>query len=313
MNNLAYYDSITPELFNVLPLNARVMVEIGCGTGALGQRYKKLNPFCQCIGVELQEEAAQIATTRLDRVIIRNVENLDLRTENIPEKSVDCFVYGDVLEHLINPWQVLQNHVKFLKDDGVIIACIPNVQHYTLLVDLLRGKWEYQDQGLLDRTHLRFFTLESIQKLFQNAGLKVDIIQPRNLKNDQDFSLFYEKIQPLVNILNINPQELAIKASAIQYVIRAVKTNFNLRKLFIHTAIMAPVGCDRLRVLEPDRFSQTIPGVRTVSQVKMADFNLGNPVEEKVFIWQRRILNYPSDLVHLKTLLQKAHYYQKTH
>lgn len=307
MNNLAYYNSVNPELFSLLPLSAKLIIEIGCGAGALGKQYKILNPFCQYIGVEFFAEAANIATTRLDKVIIQNVENLDLKTENIPENSVDCFVYGDVLEHLIDPWQVLQNHVKFLKDDGVILACIPNVQHWTLLVDLLRGKWEYQNQGLLDKTHLRFFTLESIKDLFQKADLKIDIIQTRNYKKNQDFELFIQKISPLLNTLNLDINQFALQTGALQYVVRAVKSQFPLRKLFIQTILMAPLACDRPRILEPDRFSQTIPGVRTFAQVKTADLTLGLQEKEKVFIWQRAILQKEYHIPQLKNLLNKGY------
>ena len=64
-------------------------------------------------------------------------------------------------------------------DGGQILACIPNIQHYSVIVNLLRGRWDYQDEGLLDRTHLRFFTLASIRDLFVRAGLQVFDIQPR--------------------------------------------------------------------------------------------------------------------------------------
>ena len=72
---------------------------------------------------------------------------------------MDCLVFGDVLEHLVDPWAVLARLARLVCDGGQILACIPNVQHYSVIVSLLRGKWDYQDEGLLDRTHLRFFTL----------------------------------------------------------------------------------------------------------------------------------------------------------
>ena len=72
---------------------------------------------------------------------------------------MDCLVYGDVLKHLKDPWSLLREHRAFLSERGLVLACIPNIQHWTILTALLRGQWNYQEEGLLDRTHLRFFTL----------------------------------------------------------------------------------------------------------------------------------------------------------
>jgi 2-polyprenyl-3-methyl-5-hydroxy-6-metoxy-1,4-benzoquinol methylase len=86
----------------------------------------------------------------------------------------DCILYGDVLEHLINPWQVLKEHRSFLRNGGAIICSIPNIRHYRVIRRLVfRGKWEYTDSGILDRTHLRFFTLGSIQKMLEEAGFEI--------------------------------------------------------------------------------------------------------------------------------------------
>ena len=104
-----------------------------------------------------------------------------LRTLGLSEEqpSVDCLVFGDVLEHLVDPWAALTRLSRLVREGGQVLACIPNVQHYSVIVNLLRGKWDYQDEGLLDRTHLRFFTLSGIQDLFAKAGLRVFDIQPR--------------------------------------------------------------------------------------------------------------------------------------
>ena len=113
-----------------------------------------MNPGSAYYGIEIDAAASAVAASRLDRVLCGSVETVDL---GFLRNSVDCIVYGDVLEHLIDPWSVLKNHRTLLKNDGRMIACIPNIQHWAVITNLLHGHWPYQTDGLLDITHLRFF------------------------------------------------------------------------------------------------------------------------------------------------------------
>jgi glycosyltransferase involved in cell wall biosynthesis len=178
------------------------------------------------------------------------------------------------------------------------LAVIPNLQHWRKIVNLLRGEWENPDGKM---TH--WFTIENIKSLFAQAQLAVYELQVRGQKTD-NFLQFQELLTPMIQALGLDPAAFATQTGAEYYIVRATKSPVSPRRILIQTAIMAPTGCDRVRVLEPDRFSATIPGVRTGSCVKSAELILPLPGEEKVFIWQRTIMYYPAYIPMLKSLLE---------
>jgi glycosyltransferase involved in cell wall biosynthesis len=308
-------DRINHELLNLLPPDAKVIVEIGCGTGATGAQYKLTNPHCQYIGIECDREKAKIAVDRLNWVTIANIEETDIASLDIAPDTVDCLIFGDLLPYLKNPWDILKQYSVLLNPDGQVLAKIPNVQYWRRIVHLLRGQWE-NPEGKMQH----WFTLESIKSLFAEAGLQVYELQGKGHKTE-NFAQFQELLHPMVKALELQSGNFATETGAEYYIVRSssraflriasltltTKTPVQPRRLLIQTIIMAPTGCDRVRVLEPDKFSATIPGVRTVSGVKTTELIAPLPAEEKVFVWQRTIMQYPAYIPRLKQLLQQGY------
>lgn len=173
-----YFENVRLDAVSLVPENTSRVIEIGCGTGST-LAWLKANKGCAwATGVELFHDAAAQARTRLDEVYEGNIENLDLSLE---EGSFDVVLCLDVLEHMVDPWTVMQRITRLLKPGGVVIASIPNARHLRVVVPLvLLGKWEYSEEGLLDETHLRFFTRRSAIELMMRSGLTVDAVRGTN-------------------------------------------------------------------------------------------------------------------------------------
>ncbi|HZP42304.1 MAG TPA: class I SAM-dependent methyltransferase [Candidatus Binatia bacterium] len=169
-----YYRRAREELQDLLPPRPRRVLDVGCGEGALGAAVKRAHPCCEVLGVELSPEAAAVARARLDRVLVGDVERVDVAVD----AALDAIVYGDVLEHCVDPWAVLRRHAALLADGGRVVVSLPNVRHWAVILGLLRGAWEYQEAGILDRGHLRFFTRREGERLLAQAGLRVRGVRP---------------------------------------------------------------------------------------------------------------------------------------
>jgi len=149
--------------------NRRVL-DIGCATGFLGAALAAQG--CVVTGVEYEPEAAAKARTHLDEVVEADL-NVTALADLFPGRDFDAIVFGDVLEHLMDPDAVLRSAAQLLAPGGAVVMSIPNVAHGSVRLALLQGRWDYRETGLLDRTHLRFFTRASVAQMVADAGLRI--------------------------------------------------------------------------------------------------------------------------------------------
>ncbi len=208
------------DILNLVPPDCQKILDIGCSIGTLGAQIKDSLSDAEVIGIELDKEMAEKAIEKLDKVIVGNIEDMVL-TDHLKQNYFDCIIFGDVLEHLIDPWTVLRELTLYLKPDGTVIASMPNVRHYSSICSLLfKGYWPYRDRGIHDRTHLRFFTKKNILELFHRSDLQINKIIPhyRIFENPFNLNRFFRK-------LNLYSQYFAIPLLrnflAFQYLIVA--------------------------------------------------------------------------------------------
>lgn len=147
------------------------VLEVGCASG-IQTRFLKENLRCRVTGIEIDELAAEDARPYCANLILGNIETLDL-AEQLENKRFDVVTFADVLEHLYYPADALMKVRPFIKDGGYLIASIPNIAHAAICWELAHGRFDYQQYGLLDNTHIRFFTKKNIAKLFSEAGYKI--------------------------------------------------------------------------------------------------------------------------------------------
>ena len=164
-----YHDLLRPEILALIPTTAKKILDLGCGTGALGKALKQRQK-CHVTGIELNKQAHEAALKNIDVCLCDNLNRYD---PLLNSARYDCIIFADILEHLVNPWGVLNKYVKVLSENGHIIASFPNVAHPNISQNLKRGLFRYEPAGILDITHLRFFTKTSIFGTFYGAGLKI--------------------------------------------------------------------------------------------------------------------------------------------
>jgi 2-polyprenyl-3-methyl-5-hydroxy-6-metoxy-1,4-benzoquinol methylase len=168
-----YFQGQRSDVADLVPDSCVRVLDVGCGYGGLGRSLLERG-VKQVYGVEINPDAASQLQGIYTDYWIGDVEQVKLPEDIEP---FDCVVFADVLEHLRDPWATMARYLQLLKPGGYVVASIPNVRNIALLYNLIvRGRWRYEDSGLLDRTHLRFFTRKEIMDLFSAGSLEVELV-----------------------------------------------------------------------------------------------------------------------------------------
>ena len=167
--NKKYFNNPRIDLIGLIPKNENnKILELGAGSCDTLVEIKKLKLAKEVVGIELMKLTdSHQENSEIDKLIIGNIENIEL---DLPKDYFDVIICGDVLEHLTDPWNTLKTLHKHLKQNGVIIISVPNIREYHILYKILvRADFRYSDQGILDRTHLRFFCKKNIIALLTSS------------------------------------------------------------------------------------------------------------------------------------------------
>ena len=167
----SYFEGGRQDIVERLAANPdQAILELGCGSGGTARAVRAANKAGRYVGIELMADAAKQAQGAVDQVVVGNVESLDLQPF---AGQFDVLIASEVLEHLVDPWATVRRLVECLKPGAVVYASSPNVAHWHVVRALLRGRFDYSEVGVMDRTHLRWFTPDTYRAMFEAAGVQV--------------------------------------------------------------------------------------------------------------------------------------------
>jgi 2-polyprenyl-3-methyl-5-hydroxy-6-metoxy-1,4-benzoquinol methylase len=165
-----YYNMMKGQFLNFIPKGPNSVLDIGCGSGRLGESLRKEGKASNIIGVEIFRPAAQYAEKTYDHVYVGNIESMELDFY----EQFDFIVCGDIIEHLVDPWRFLGRINHWLKKDGIVLCTLPNIRFWLILYEIIfLGVWRYRDDGILDKTHLRFFTNKTAKEIFNDNNFDI--------------------------------------------------------------------------------------------------------------------------------------------
>jgi SAM-dependent methyltransferase len=295
-----YPDFANPDLLEKIPLSARTVLDVGCAHGALGADYLRRNPAARVLGIDIDEAAITLAKGRLAEAVCADVERTPMPFE-VPG-GIDCIVYGDVLGHLADPWRVLAEQARFLAPGGTVLVCMPNPENFLFVARLLSGNFDYEEQGLLDRNHLRWFTPRMMGRALVAAGLELADIAPRPIAREAA-ERFVTNLAPGLRGIGVDPAEYLQRATPLQFIWRARKAA-PVRMELNATMLNPQGGVSDVRVIEPMRAMRSDSAVFAViaSEPDLAPQLADAP---RIAILHRPLLLGESGLARVRALLEK--------
>ena len=273
------------DLLQRIPLSARVVLDVGCGRGDLCGAYRLMNPNARLLGIEADPEAAAVARARLHEVAVADPA-LDFIPFDVAD-GIDTIIYESSLPTMDQPFDVLRRHAEHLTPNGTMLICVPNIEHWSFALRLLRGNWDYEPSGLLDQNHLRWFSLAGMARGLAEAGLTPCDVFPRVFDPDQA-QRFVNGLAPGLRAIGVDPEEYVRRASPLQHVWRVRREP--QRQMILAGNMLTPVGgVSHVRVVHPLNAMATDPSVTTrlSSQIELEATDEGTP---KIFVLHRPAL-----------------------
>jgi GT2 family glycosyltransferase/glycosyltransferase involved in cell wall biosynthesis/ubiquinone/menaquinone biosynthesis C-methylase UbiE/TolA-binding protein len=254
-----YFRQERTDVEALIPKDVKRILDVGCGEGILGKRLIEKGAV-EVVGIEINPGACNIAERNLTKVINGDIEIMDLP---LMDGSFDCIIFADILEHLIDPLSILIKLRRYLSDDGIVVASIPNIGLYKVINMLADGEWRYGESGILDKTHLRFFTKKEFLKLLSEAGYEMTGISVNidsefnNIANSNSRDITFGR----VILRDMMPNEIE-DLFVVQYLISAKKSGNDI----------APVDKEINKAIEtgdPEAAKQTIESYLELHPVDM--------------------------------------------
>jgi len=221
-----YYKKERREIAVLIPDEAVKILDIGCGGGHLGRVLKSQVEGRDIWGVEINADACQEARKWLDHV---HCEDACAWEPPVEEGYFDVLVFADILEHLLDPEGTLEHYLRWLKPTGSVVMSIPNVRYWGLVKHLVNGYWTYEDEGLLDRDHVRFFTWTEVERLLASCGLECGEVRS-NLDPrcpDVPHGITIDLRLGRITLHDLEPDDLR-EFFTFQYLVRGVRTKKHL-------------------------------------------------------------------------------------
>ncbi|MFT3813819.1 MAG: class I SAM-dependent methyltransferase [Acidovorax sp.] len=218
MQQTPAHNVVNTDLMQLIPADARRIVEVGCMHGAMARAYREAHPSIHYVGIDIDPGYAQVAAQFCDQALGADIESMPAEAFQSLFPS-DCWIFGDCLEHLRDPWRIVRMVRESIDPGGSLLVCIPNAQHWSVQMRLATGQFRYEDSGLLDRTHLRWFTRVTLIEMFTQAGWQIEHGFSRQLPAQAPQALL-DGIRAIAEAAGANGEEAVVDAQAFQYLFR---------------------------------------------------------------------------------------------
>jgi len=267
------------DLLSRIPLPARTILDVGCGTGTLAAAYRPINPKARLLGIEVDPVAAECAAPHMDQI-----STVDPETDPLPfdlPDGIDCIIYDDVLGHLRDPWGLIGRHAEALSPDGVMLICVPNIEYWRRTERLLRGT---ADDANPQR---HWFTAESTRHNLARAGLTVCDVTAREPDPDAA-ARFAASLALGLEALGIDPRDYATRAAPSHLIWRVRREP--CQRIILSGSMLNPVGgVSHVRVVYPIQAMATDP---TVMASVTDRVEIGDPGDaiQRIFVLHRPAL-----------------------